>query len=284
MAISQNYLNLLLNQLWQAGYFSYTMPAPLLAQFVSGIETAANISLAGKKLQGFISPDTSPRLLLTEHDALAQTGYAIAYFDDLRTCITDGVTAGEVAPPGSVIIEFRLGAFMPAHLGFGLPPAPGSGNLLDIMRVNPNAVGSRPPERSFDIYYDLANITLNPSVQSVAGLGTLAAKVTDAALPALQGEFQSVISGMLATNDAAFIPTLPNTPITQQYYPFSSVSANSNATQANWFVTQMLVSRGNLYVQFGLASPLFALNIATLTCAQAQQIFKSDLSGIASPK
>lgn len=246
--ISQNYLNLLINQEWAADYFAFGLP-PGGNDGISALAAALEAAVPGLQLgeahllTAELSPDTSPRLLLTEHDALAGRNYAVAHFDDLRLWLTDG----EKGRPATQVIEFRFGAQMPAQVSLGTP----SSGQLDIVQINPT--------RGFDIYYDLASITLDPAVQSVATYGATVAGVTDAALAGLQEIFATLVQAMLARNPAAWIQRQPGDPITLQRYPLG---------QSSWVVCQLNVARGNLYAQLGLASPVLDILsiIDTLNC------------------
>jgi hypothetical protein len=249
---SQNYLNLLINQLWQTGYFIFRLPATgtdSVAALAAAIEAAVpGLDLGDPaQLHAQLSPDTSPRLLLTEHDALAGENYAAVHFDDLRLWLTDG----SKGKPASRLVEFRFGAQMPGQIAFGAP----SSGQIDITQVNPN--------RTFDIYYDLTAITLDPAVQSVATYGATVASVTDAALPALQSTFTALVQGMLAGNQAAWIPRQAGDPITIQRFRLGG---------DNWIICQLNVARGNLYAQLGLGGTLVdpLVHLDDLTCAAAQ--------------
>jgi hypothetical protein len=248
--ISQNYLNLLINQLWQSNYFVFPLPATG-GGGAAGLAAAVESAVPGlhlgdpAKLHAQLSPDTSPRLLLTEHDALAGRNYAVAHFDDLRLWLTDGVRG----KPASRLIEFRFGAHMPAQIAFGAP----SSGQIDITKANPN--------RTFDLYYDATTITLDPAVQSVATYGAAVATVTDAALPALQPIFTDLVAGMLVGNQAAWIPRQAGDPVTVQRFPLGG---------QNWIICQLNVARGNLYAQLGLGGTLLGVDIQTLTCAEAK--------------
>jgi len=255
--ISQNYLNLLINQLWQTGYFRFRLPttgSDSVAALAAAVESAVPGLHLGDPalLHAQLSPDTSPRLLLTEHDALAGRNYAAVHFDDLRLWLTDGVRG----KPASRLIEFRFGAQMPGQIAFGAP----SSGQIDITKVNPN--------RTFDIYYDLTAITLDPAVQSVATYGPAVASVTDAALPALQSTFTALVRGMLVGNQAAWIPRQPGDPITIQRFPLGG---------DNWIICQLNVARGNLYAQLGLGGTLLGFDFQDLSCAAAK--FLLALSG-----
>ena len=253
--VSQNYLNLLINQLWQSGYFALPLPATG-SDSIDALAAALLTAVPGlqlspaAELQARLSPDTSPRLLLTEHDALAGQNYAVVHFDDLRLQLSDG---GRDKKRATEVIEFRFGAQMPAQIAFGAP----SSGTLDITRVN--------PERTFDIYYDLSSITLDPAVQSVATYGPAAASVSDAALPALQPIFMTLVGAMLAGNQAAWIPRQAGDPVTLQRFKLGG---------GNWVICQLNVARGNLYAQLGLAGTLLSLDFSTVTCAEAQAVLE----------
>jgi hypothetical protein len=225
--ISQNYLNLLATSLSQSDGYKLELSQAQLQALVVAIGVPVPSSQLNE-LSGHLQPDAPPRIFLTPHDAAAGNGYAQAHFDDLRLCLT----IGKRDMPAEQVIEFRFGAQMAAEVAFGSLNS--STNQLDITKSNPT--------RLLNLYYDLANITLDPAVQSVATLGSTFAAVTDNTLPQLQNVFSALVAGMLV-NDTAWIPRQQGDPGNLQRFPFGN---------STWYVCQLLPVRGNLYLQQGI--------------------------------